>query len=197
MRTCVMGVFAGALFGVPAAAQDVEESEPMTAWEALERMPPRASYEIALHMSYGNIAYWAEENPPWVGYGFRFGWGRVFSDSNRLGVAGVLNVEGPVPLYYSVSLEPAFAWDWVSNFGLQLGASVGPAFMVHSELLVVGSKQTFTINPMVSARVGYSERWTRLGRRFFAALEPKFRYIQEVKRPDLSVAFVIGSGNGR
>lgn len=181
---------AALLLASPAVAQ---EAAPMTAWEALEELPPRSAWELGLHMSFGRIAYWWEETPAWVGFGIRGGWGRVFSDSNRLGFGVAANLEGPVPLYYSASLEPQVTWDRVRG-GLQLGASVGPSLMLHTILEHSGSKSVFAVSPMAAVRVGYSESWSRIGRRFFALLEPKIRWVDG--RADYSVALVVGSGAG-
>ena len=175
----------------PALAQ--ETAEPMTAWEALERMPPRTAWELGLHMSFGRIAYWWEETPAWVGFGVRGGWGRVYEDSNRLGFAVTTNLEGPVPLWYSASVEPQVTWDRVRG-GLQLGASLGPSLMLHTMLETSGSKSVFGLSPMAAVRVGYSEPWSRVGRRFFAVLEPKVRLVGD--RIDYSAALVVGSGSG-
>jgi hypothetical protein len=172
-----------------------EEVAPMSAWDALERMPPRASYEVGLVMSFGTIAYFADETPPWVGFGIYTGGGRVFSNQHRLGAGLGVQLEGPVPLYYSASVEPQATWDYIAGKKLQIGASVGPALMLHSELETIGSKNNFTVNPMAAFRIGYSEGWSRVGRRFFALLVPKFRWIDD--RPDLSLGLIIGSGNGR
>ena len=177
----------------PPADEPEEEILPMSAWDVLEEMPPRASYEIGMVMSFGTIAYFADR--AWVGFGVIAGGGRVFSDQNRLGAALGVQLEGPVPIYYSVSVEPQATWDYIAAKRVQIGASVGPALMLHSELETVGSKNQFTVNPMVALRVGYSEGWSRVGRRFFALLAPKFRWIDD--RPDFSVGLVFGSGNGR
>jgi len=180
----------------PLPANEAEnEIAPMTAWDVLEQMPPRASYEVGLVMSFGTIAYFADDTPPWVGFGVHAGGGRVFSDQHRLGAALGVQLEGPVPLYYSASVEPQATWDYIAGKRLQVGASVGPALMLHSELETIGSKNKFTINPMVAFRVGYSEGWSRVGRRFFALLQPKLRWIDA--RPDFSVGLIVGSGNGR
>jgi len=191
-----LAIARGAEGDAPAPADEPEEEIlPMSAWDVLEEMPPRTSYEIGLVMSFGTIAYFAEDTPPWVGFGVHAGGGRVFGDQNRLGAALGVQLEGPVPLYYSVSVEPQATWDYIAAKRVQVGASVGPALMLHSELETVGSKNQFTVNPMVAFRVGYSEGWSRVGRRFFALLEPKFRWIDD--RPDISVGLIVGSGNGR
>lgn len=180
--------------GSTARADDPPPEAPSeSAWEALTRMPPRTAWDAGLHVSLGNIGYWRDETPPWVGFGLRGGWGRVFGD-HRLGAAGTLSVEGPIPLYWSAILEPQATWDVVLK-GLALGASVGPALMLHSELETTGMKGVFGVAPSAAFRVGYSEPWSRVGRRFFVHAEPKLRWIRDGL--DWSVALVIGSGAGR
>lgn len=179
----------------PGHAQTLDaEEQPMDAWEALEQIPPRYAYEAGVHMSYGTIGYWRSHTPPWVGFGIRGVWGRVSRDQNRLGAGLGLNVEGPLPLYFSGSVEPQFAWDRVAN-GLLLGASAGPSFLWHSMLEIQGPKHSFGVAPMGALRVGYSEPWSKVGRRFYAVLEPKFRWIRG--GGDYSVAIIVGSGAGR
>lgn len=170
------------------------EAEPMDAWEALEQIPPRHAYEAGVHMSFGSIGYWRSVTPPWVGFGIRGMWGRVYRDGNRLGAGLGLNVEGPLPLYFSLSAEPQIAWDRVSR-GLLLGASVGPSVLWHSTLEIQGAKHAFGVAPMAAVRIGYSEPWSKVGRRFYAVLEPKFRWIRG--GGDYSVAIIVGSGAGR
>ena len=50
----------------------------------LDRIPPRYSYDLALHVSYGEIAYFQYTAPPWIGFGLRGGWGKNFGNQ-RLG----------------------------------------------------------------------------------------------------------------
>ncbi len=178
------------LLASPAAA---EEPRPESAWDALRAMPPTSAWELAVHASFGRVGFWAHESEPFIGIGVRFGWGRLFGEHHRLGVLTALGGEGPCPLYCTVALEPQLSWDHVRG-GLQVGASLGPALMLHSKRELLGTQSHLGVSPMVAARVGYSEPWTRAGRRFFVVAEPKVRQIGSVT--DVLVALVVGSGTG-
>lgn len=192
MRPYLFALLLGAL---PVAAHAQSQDAPMAAWEALEALPPRNAWDVAVQVDYASLA-WHQE-APWIGFGVRGGWGRLINPQHRLGIAAGLAVEGPVPIYWSLAVEPQVTWDRVTD-GLLIGASVGPSFMLHSRLEDVGTKRTPTVGPMVAARVGYSERWSRAGRRFFAYFEPKLRMMVNDSLPvaDWSIALVVGSGRG-
>ncbi len=170
-----------------------EELSDSSAWAALERLPPRYSSEFALSVSFSDITYWKNEETyggPFLGQGVRFAWGRNFKDS-RVGFLVSAAVEGPVPIYYTVAFEPMASWDYIRNW-LQVGASVGPAIMIHQ----MGGVGTFPgLGPSVSVRMGWSQSWTRVGRRVFVLLEPKARLV--AGEPNLGAAILVGQGRGR
>jgi hypothetical protein len=56
---------------------------------------------------------------------------------------------------------------------------------------------------MAAFRIGYSQAWSMTSRRFFVAVEPKFRWTADlspngdgVSGPSWMVSIVIGSGRG-
>jgi len=63
--------------------------------------------------------------------------------------------------------------------------------------------RTFELQPSIVGRIGWSQGWTRVGRRVFVYLEPKLRpSLREddgVRRfaPNPVLALVVGSGRGR
>ncbi|MCB9696959.1 MAG: hypothetical protein H6738_09300 [Alphaproteobacteria bacterium] len=163
----------------------------------LDRVPPRQSYDLALQISYGQVAYFRDAVPPWIGFGIRGAWGRNMG-LNRIGAAALVAAEGDIGVHTYLSLEPSLAWDFVSQGkkgGIQLGANIGPAlgYVVHNETVV--TERSFEVAPAAAVRIGWSQGWTRVGRRLFAVVEPKVRYADD----GLSavVALVIGSGGGR
>jgi len=205
MRRLAILLAASAWLAAPALAQDTPEAsaaaadEPMSAWDALQKLPPRHAWDLALHVSYGRIAHFHDDTTPWIGFGLRGEWGRVWQSGHRLGPALVFNAEGPIPLYWSASLEPQLAWDWIHR-KLLLGASVGPSIMFHLALELSSTKVVFDLAPMAALRIGYSKPWSRIGRRFFVLLEPKGRWLHDTNGagvPDWSVGLVVGSGSGR
>ncbi len=179
----------------PAHAQPADaEVAPDSAWEVLQRLPPRYAWEIGFHVAFSRVAYFREETPPWVGFGLRGGWGRVFASGHRLGAALVFNADGPIPLFWTLSLEPQATWDFIAG-NLQLGVSVGPSIQMHNRLELTRTDTVYGLAPMAAVRIGYSDAWTRVGRRFFVVAEPKTRWVDGVI--DWSIALVVGSGSGR
>jgi len=158
----------------------------------LHRVPPDFSWEVGVHVSFGDITYWREEVPPWIGLGLRGGWGRHWG-LTRIGAGLAFGVEGPAPVHYSAYLEPTATWDWTSS-GLFLGLSAGPSFLVHGTSSTVRESTTLGIAPLAAVRLGWSQGWSRIGRRLFFLLEPKARIIAGRFNP--SVALVIGTGRG-
>ena len=61
--------------------------------------------------------------------------------------------------------------------------------------VTVESESAFYVVPTASVRIGWSQTWSRVGRRLFLFLEPKVRYSEEQFVP--VVALVVGSGMGR
>lgn len=159
------------------------------------RIAPSVSYEFGMHMSYGTVTYWRDFVPSWIGFGARFAGGKNFAD-HRLGGSFTATVEGPFMVHTSVALEPHGAWDFVdARSGLQLGFGLGPSLMYHWRNDIVVPERAVTLNPGAEARIGYSQSWTRVGRRLYCVLEPKLRYVDGAPNP--LVALVVGSGTGK
>ena len=161
----------------------------------LETIPPSISAEFGMRVGFGEVPSFKGRGPPWLGFGMNggLGWHVGQTRTHRFGPALDLSIEGPFPEYYSVVLEPAAAWDHVDK-GLLLGASLGLATMMNSDLEITGSETAFGIGPSASVRIGYSQRWSRVMRRMYVAAEPKVRFVGGQFFGSLSV--VIGSGKG-
>jgi hypothetical protein len=160
----------------------------------IDRVPPNTSFEGAVQVSYGQVAFFTDSVPPWVGFGLRGGWGKNFG-LHRLGGAAAFVAEGDIGIHTLLGLEPSVEWNFVSNGGLLLGAGVGPSFMYTVSNVTVESESAFYVVPTASVRIGWSQTWSRVGRRLFLFLEPKVRYSEEQFVP--VVALVVGSGMGR
>ena len=120
--------------------------------------------------------------------------GKNFEGGHRLGGSMTGVIEGPMGVHTTMALEPHAAWDWVSSGGVQLGLGIGPALMYHVRADTIFVEREVTVNPSVAGRVGWSQPWTRVGRRLFLVLEPKVRYLDGELNP--LVALVVGSGGG-
>lgn len=163
----------------------------------LDRIPPRYSYEMGVQVSYGAVAYFQETVPPWIGFGLRGGWGKNFG-LQRLGLAGTFAAEGELGVNTFLSVEPAVTWDYVSpgkKGGIQLGASAGGALGYTASAATVDVTSAFVAAPSAAVRIGWSQGWTRVGRRLFVFLEPKVRFAADGPAP--VVALAVGSGGGR
>ncbi len=107
----------------------------------------------------------------------------------------LLFVEGPLPVHMTAGLEPHLAWDYVTKKGFQVGAGVGPAVLYHSKILdgtSVLREPGFGAGAAV--RVGWSQSWSRIGRRLFVLFEPKVRYMDG--NVGVAGALMVGSGKG-
>lgn len=160
----------------------------------IDRVPPRTSFEFAVHVSYGQVAYFTDAVPSWIGFGMRGGWGRNFG-LHRIGVAGTVIAEGDFGVHTLAGFEPTVNWDFVSPKGLLLGVGAGPALMFTHNQSQVEIEQSFEVAPSAAARIGWSQTWSRVGRRLFVFLEPKIRWTPEGLTP--LVAIAVGSGGGR
>jgi hypothetical protein len=160
----------------------------------IDRIPPNTSYEFAIQVSYGTVAYFRESVPPWVGFGVRGGWGKNFG-INRIGAAATVAAEGDVGVHTQLSFEPALAWDIVAKPGILLGASAGPAVVWTAENATIEGEYGLDVAPTVAARLGWSQTWSRVGRRLFVFAEPKIRFAEGKASP--VVALAVGSGGGR
>jgi len=185
-----MGLLAGGLTATPALAQEIVDELPEV---ELQRIPPIYSYDVGLQIGVADITYYRDEVAPWATYGFFFSWGWHPRGNDRIGPGMAVMIEGPFPLHYSTSFEPSFRWDRIMG-KLAVGAAVGPAFMIHSKSTELGPQVAFTPAPMIAGRIGWSEGWTRVGRRLFIVAEPKLRWIAG----DLNygITLQVGSGQG-
>ncbi len=183
----------------PAPELSIDEEAPPPP-VVLERIPPRFSWEFGVHASYGMIPTFADDVPfGWVGIGIRGGWGKNFQQ-HRIGPGLMVAIEGPIPVHWSIAIEPAVNYDYISLKGFAFGVSVSPALLVNTGNVINKLETTPNFAPTLAARVGYSQTWSRVGRRFFIYVEPKLRYVtgQEDMRNAINplVAIVIGSGRG-
>ena len=198
MSRIVSALFAALLLASPAMAQDdggtLSTGDLPAPDFQVQRLAPDISYEFGMHFSFGTLTYWREYIPAWIGFGGRFGGGKHFGD-HRIGGLATIIAEGPVGVHTTLALEPAATWDYINAWGLQVGAGAGPALMYHVRNDTTVPERAFTINPVVAGRVGWSQSWTRVGRRLFLVVEPKVRYIDGEFNP--LVALVVGSGSGR
>ncbi len=161
-----------------------------------ERPPPDYSYEIGLHLGYGEITYWKQEIPPWVSFGLRVGWGWNFTETyaHRLGITTLFFGEGPMPIHMSLGIDPQLSWDWISDSGLWIGAGVGGALMLNSKAVSAIPETSVSVGPSGSVRLGLSQTWSRVGRRLFVGVEPRVRYTN--RNLGYSASLVVGSGRG-
>ena len=191
---CAVGLCA------PAWAQDAwprpEDALPVPTLE-FDRLPPRESSEFAVQMGYGTVTFFREQVQPWVGFGFRGGWGKHFGEMSRHRVGPSLTgiAEGPVGVHTTLGLEPALAWDHISEGGFHVGAGLGPSFMWFIKTDRVGAVRDRRLVPSAAVRLGWSQTYSRVGRRLFVFVEPKCRVIDGVLNPVAVLA--VGSGTGR
>ena len=196
-------VVAATLLSTAALAQDDDATDPgldpslPIPTLKYDRPPPDFSYEFGVQAGYGVITFWRDEVAPWIGFGVRGGWGRNFPDTykHRIGVNALLFVEGPLPVHMTAGIEPHLAWDYINDKGLALGAEVGPAVLYHSK--IENGTSTFSkpgFGASAAVRVGWSQTWSRIGRRLFVMVEPKVRYIDGGFGPTASL--IVGSGKG-
>jgi len=160
----------------------------------IDRIPPNTSYEFAVQVSYGQVSYFRDDVPPWVGFGLRGAWGKNFGLHRIAGQLG-FTTEGDMGVHTLLVAEPAIAYDVVTPFGLQVGASAGPAIMYWADASTQVPESDFGFGPSAALRVGWSQTWTRIGRRLFVFAEPKLRIAGG--NTDLLVAVAVGSGAGR
>jgi hypothetical protein len=180
-----------------AQAQETElapEMEPPPPVVKLERIPPRTSYEMGVQMGFTSLPQFETDVSSWPGFGARFQWGKNIA-LHRIGVGSSFSIEGPAPKYFAIVIEPNFAWDFVSESGLSLGASIGPSLLLNSRLTYESSEWWPTIAPTAAVRIGWSQSWSRMGRRVHVFAEPKIRIIGGQAAP--AAAIVIGSGRGK
>lgn len=157
----------------------------------LKIIPPRNSMIFGFEFGYGYYGNFTEQ-PDYVNFGFRLGWGRHI-EGHRLGVSGRISLDGAILLEWMNNVAVTFDWDWVKkDGGILVGASVGPEFVAHATREITGYEWTFGAAPRIAARVGYSQPYNINARRFFVAVEPAFRWAENA--PDITIAVVLGSG---
>jgi hypothetical protein len=200
--TRALAVAIGLLVALPSAAEDEVLPPPELPEVKLERIPPRASYDVAVQFGVHEITYWRAEVQPWMGLGFRTSWGPNFG-AHRIGPMLNFSAEGPVPVHMTLATEPLLNWDWVmGDGGLGVGAAIGPAILVHHSRSTTAESTVVGLAPVAAVRIGYSQGWTRVGRRLFVMLEPRARIIhmpvgiEEKWVFNPSLALVVGSGRG-
>jgi hypothetical protein len=147
-----------------------------------------------VQVSFGEVAYFTDAVPPWIGFGLRGGWGKNFG-LHRIGAAAAVVIEGDIGVHTLLAFEPTVNWDFVSAKGLLLGAGAGPSFVYTTSNATVIAESESHVAPMAIARIGWSQTWSRVGRRLFLFLEPKVRYTDGQFVP--VVALAVGSGAGR
>ncbi len=176
-----MAMAATLLLPVSAFASDAapaeEESLPVPTL-SIDRLPPNASWDLAVTLSYGVLPHFEDVVPTWVGFGFRGAWGPNFG-THRVGPALQLLTEGPMGVHTSLLVEPSIAWDYVGEANVLVGAGVGWALAYNSRADIIVPERSVTTLPSISGRFGWSETWTRVGRRLFVFVEPKLRIATE------------------
>lgn len=162
-----------------------------------DRIPPRTSSEFAMQMGFGEVTYFRDLVPPWISFGMRGGWGKNLGMSgvHRIGGSFTFVAEGPVGVHSTFGFEPALTWDMVSEDGLLVGAGVGPSLMMFVKTDRVAAERETQLVPSGALRVGWSQTFSRVGRRLFVFVEPKMRVINGRINP--VAALCVGSGTGR
>lgn len=194
MRTLLWASLLAASASASSWAQDAPpDEEPPPPPVIIKHIPPRFSWEIAVNPSYGMLPQF-EATRAWIGLGLRGGWGKHFGP-HRVGAGLGISLEGAITVQWSNNFEPMVIYDYVSKKGLWVGASLGPDLIINSDTgSAAGVSNTFTAAPMAAFRIGWSQPWSLMFRRFFIGIEPKFRYIDGF--PAGGVSIVIGSGSG-
>ena len=172
-----------------------EDFEPPPPVVQLQRIPPRFSYDLEVQIGLASMTQFIDYDVPvWPGFGVRGAWGKNFG-LHRAGFGGTVSIEGPAPQFYSIGLEAFGAWHYVSSKGLALGATLGPTVMLHNHLTRLGTDRWFALVPALGLQLGYSQTWSRVGRRVHVYLEPKLRWM--ANNPGVIVSVVVGSGRGK
>ncbi|TNE84227.1 MAG: hypothetical protein EP330_30365 [Deltaproteobacteria bacterium] len=177
------------------AAESLIEGGVEEAWEALRQLPPSWSWEFEMGVGYGDVPAWRLYSQSSLLMGGRFGFGKHLDNPNhRLGGSLTTSLDGPVPITFAWILEPAAGWDAVLG-RVQLGVSGGYCLSYNARNDIYGWETTVTSGPSVALRIGYSDPWSRVARRFHIFVEPKLRYLQGLPSPGATL--YVGSGYGR
>lgn len=159
----------------------------------LERIPPTYSYDFGVQFGISEVTWWREEIPLWGKLGLFGVWGRHLGNGDRLGLGLALTAEGDIPIHMTLAAEPTVRWDTITG-KFTFGASAGAALMYHRADRASGVQSATSAAPLIAARIGMSEGFTRVGRRLFVVLEPKLRYMLSRFSPSVSIA--VGTGHG-
>ncbi len=183
---------------MPTALQPLDPAtadEPPPPPVVLKNIPPRFSWDMALMPSFGMQPQFVD-TPPWLGLGFRASWGKHFK-AHRVGAGFGFSIEGALSVQWSNNFEPQAMWDFVSKKHLWVGASLGLDLQLNVDIPPGSSRGVrygFVPAPMAGFRIGYSQYWSLISRRFFVGVEPRLRMIGDL--PAAGVAIMIGSGVG-
>jgi hypothetical protein len=159
----------------------------------LRYVPANYAWDVGIHASYGQRVQFQGE-PPWLGIGARFGWGKMIGE-HRVGLGFAFSAEGEPAVKWSNIFTPSFQWDYVTAKGFMVGANVGPALLVNVELSGgYGYDTTLDGAPELAVRLGWSQRFSLIAKRFYVAVEPKLRIVDG--KPEFVGGIVLGSGKG-
>lgn len=177
------------------AAEPLIDGGVEEAWEALRALPPSFSWDFQMGSGYTDVPALRQYSNASLGMGGRFGFGKHLDNpTHRLGGSLALSIDGPVPITFAFVVEPAAGWDAIFRRVL-VGAGAGVAMSYNMNNDLVGWDTSLTAGPSFTVRLGYSEPWSRVGRRFHAFVEPRVRYMSELWSP--GVMLYVGSGVGR
>lgn len=163
----------------------------------IDRLPPDWSFEGGVQFGYGSTPVWDEYVASWIGMGLRGGAGINFGPGHRLGALVSASVEGPIGVHMSVLLEPMANWDYIAQNGLAVGAGIGPGVLYSQRNETVFAERLVNASGAAAARVGWSQTFSRVGRRLFVYAEPRVRLVTGEEDLKPSVVVVFGSGAGR
>lgn len=174
----------------PASTAPVEEPELQA--PVLRDIPPRFSWDVGLSVSYGMMPQF--EAPGWAGFGVRGQWGKHYG-RHRIGPTLGVFLEGPIAVQWTNNFEPAMHWEFVHEKKLWLGATLGVDLALHADRAgTLETKLSFDAAPVAAFRIGFSQPFSIVRRRFFVGIEPKIRIMDG--KPQVLGALVIGSGAG-
>lgn len=204
MATVLGGMALATVAAGPAMAQDddgtgLDPSLPIPTLK-YDRPPPNFSWDVALQGSYGQITRWQDEViPGWIGFGIRGAWGKNLTPTgaHRVGLHILLFLEGPAPVHMTTGLEPMFGWDYVASSGFWVGAGAGVGALYHVKASARSTGASVSepgFGLAAAGRIGWSQTYTRVGRRLFIGVEPKVRWMSG--RSGVTAALIVGSGQG-
>jgi hypothetical protein len=164
-------------------------------WNLLDDLPPHHSTDLSINPGFAAITYWKTWQPPYLSFGARFVYGNHTGEKldHRYGVGLALGEDGAFPEYMTWWAEPQATYDRVVH-RFQYGVSVGPSVLMHQHTDLNDIERKFALSPMVSARVGWSQPWSRVQKRMFVVLEPKIRWV--ANEPNWTIAVAVGSSHG-